>query len=111
MKIKEISREHLKMPCKWDVHKCPYHENGIDTHGIELECSEDYGVRCNDSKYKVIYEIDGERYEVIEQAEFSKELESEIDVEISKKYLVEGFKRGDSLNYMLMWNSIRNEYK
>ena len=111
MKIKEISRVDLGLPCNWNLTKCPYFKNGIDFFNNKLECSEEYGVRCNGSKFKVIYEIDGEKYEVIENAEFSKVLKNEIDVEISKEYLLDGFKRGDSLDYILMWNSIRNEYK
>lgn len=111
MKIKEISRVCLGVPCNWDLYKCPYHECGQDRFGNKLECNKKYfkGAICSQRKYKVIYEIDGERYEVIEQAEFSKKLDSEIDVEISKKYLVEGFKRGDSLSYILMWNEVRVE--
>lgn len=111
MKIKEISRVCLGVPCNWDIYKCPYHEYGQDQFGYKLECNKKYfkGDICSQRKYKVIYEIDGERYEVIEQAEFSKELEREIDVEISKKYLEEGFKRGDSLSYILMWNKVRVE--
>ncbi|MGG2469313.1 hypothetical protein ACOV1W_16435 [Paraclostridium bifermentans] len=111
MKIKEISSENLGIPCKWDINKCPYFKNGIDYHGTKLDCSLDYGVRCNGIKYKVIYEIDGEQYQVIENAEFSRSLLGEIDVEISKKDLIEGFKKGKTLNFILMWNSIRNEYK
>lgn len=111
MKIKEISRENLGMPCKWDVKKCPYFKNGIDYHGTKLDCSLDYGVRCNCSKYKVIYEIDGEQYQVIENAEFSRSLVGEIDVEISKKDLLEGFKKGETLRYILMWNEVRVEMR
>lgn len=113
MKIKEISRVCLGVPCNWDIYKCPYHECGQDQFGDKLECNKKYfmGARCSQRKYKVIYEIDGEKYEVIENAEFSKVLKNEIDVEISKEYLLDRFKRGESLDYILMWNSIRNEYK
>jgi hypothetical protein len=113
MKIKEISRVCLGVPCSWDIYKCPYHECGQDRFGDKLECNKKYfnGAICSQRKYKVIYEIDRDRYEVIERAAFSKELVDEIDVEISKKYLVEGFKQGESLNYILMCNSMRNECK
>ncbi|MDB8794895.1 MULTISPECIES: hypothetical protein, partial [unclassified Romboutsia] len=88
-------------------------EYGQDQFGDKLECNKKYfmGARCSQRKYKVTYEVDGKQYEIIEQAEFSKILEGEIDVDMSKKDILEGFKRGHSLDYILMWNSIRNEYK
>lgn len=111
MKIKEISRECLGVPCDWDIYKCPYHECGQDRFGDKLECNKKYsnGAICSQRKYKVIYEIDGEQHEVIENAAFSKELVDEIDVEMSKKCLLEEFKQGESLNYILMWNKVRVE--
>lgn len=111
MKVKEISRENLGIPCNWDIKKCPYFKNGLDLFNNKLNCSYEYGSKCNGVKYKVLYEIDGEKYQVIEHAELAKPLEHEIDIEMSKEYLLEGFKRGESLDHILMWNSIRNEYK
>lgn len=110
MKIKEISRVDLGFPCNLDIIKCPYFKDGIDYDGNKLNCSETYGVRCNGRIFRVIYEIDGKKYRVIEKEEFSRPLDEEIDVDITMTYLLEGFKKGYSLDYILMWNSIRNEY-
>lgn len=113
MKIKEISRECLGVPCNWDIYKCPYHECGQDQFGDKLECNKKYFMeaRCSQRKYKVIYEVDGKQYEIIEQAEFSKILQDEIDVDMHIVDLVEGIKKGETLSYILMWNEVRVEMR
>lgn len=111
MKIKEVNRVDLGFSCNLDITKCPYFKNGIDFYGNKLECSETYGVRCNGRRFRIIYEIGEKKYKVIESEEFSKSLDEEIDVDISIKDILEGFEKGYSLNYIIMLNSIRNEYK
>lgn len=95
MKIKEISRVNLGMPCKWDLNKCPYCKNGAN-----LDCTPK-GYRCNGNKFKVIYKIDGDPYAVIEAEEFTEPLKGEIDINVSLDYLLKGFRNGDTLDYLL----------
>lgn len=103
MIIKEIDRIDLGIPCKWNIEECLYFENGIDDYKKKLECSPEYGVRCNGKKYKVIYEIDNELYSVIESQEFSKPLEKPIETNIDKNYLINQLNKGHTMNYILKY--------
>lgn len=93
--IKELSRVDLGIPCKWEISNCPYYENE------KLECSSEFGVRCNGKRFEVTYSIDNEIYKVIENQQFSKPLDTEIEVNVSKNYLLNSFKQGHTLNYLL----------
>lgn len=101
MKIKELERIDLGIPCKWVIENCPYYENGI-AYKQKLECSPDYGIKCNGNKYKVTYLIDGEIHQGIESAEFSRPLEKEIDVPLNKENLIKNLKDGNTLHYILL---------
>lgn len=90
----ELYRKNHGLPCKWDVEKCPFYKNGIQTFknkdGIiireeKLNCSPKNGVRCNGDVYGVLYYSNGKIMRVYITAEFETPISEPIVLDLTEE--------------------------